>query len=224
MSEYLPLLSFILKKSRRENGELDIDFALNRINNMIGEFEADRKRTDRATMLMADELGATNMRLRNALTFSKVQNIRFQAALDNMKQGLALYDKLGRIVVCNRRFVEIYDVDLGIDFTGFDIEQILNHSRSLRALGEIESRLLIEEQVGMSRLGSFTLEQIWSPKRNVRITRTSVDDGGFLDTIEDIYQSQKNKAQIAQNSKYDALTNLPNKNFFESKLQQAIMD
>lgn len=222
MSEYLPLLNFILNKSRREDGALDIEFALNRINNMIGEFEADRKRTDRANMLMADELGATNMRLRDALADSKVQNIRFQAALDNMQQGLALYDKSGRIVVCNRRFLEIYDIDTSLNPSDLNIEQLLNCSKTLASISEFECRLLIDEQVGLPWFESYTLEQSWPHGRSIKISRTRVEDGGFLDTIDDVTESLRNIAQIEHMAKYDALTNLPNRNFFKDTLEKAI--
>ena len=38
----------------------------------------------------------------------RTQNIHFDAALNNMVQGLAMYDSGHRLVLCNRRFMEIY--------------------------------------------------------------------------------------------------------------------
>ena len=37
-----------------------------------------------------------------------VQNVRFEAALNNMTQGLCMFDGRGRLVVVNRRFIEFF--------------------------------------------------------------------------------------------------------------------
>ena len=36
------------------------------------------------------------------------QNRRFNAALDNMSHGLSIFDAEMRLVVCNKRYLEIY--------------------------------------------------------------------------------------------------------------------
>ncbi len=222
MSDYLPILNFILKKSTLENGELDIDIVLARVNKLIGEFEADRRRTDRANVLMADELGSSNVRLMNALSAAKVQNMRFQAALDSMMQGLALYDRNGRLVVCNRRFLEIYDIDESLNPVGLDITQILNRSKHIVSFGEMDSKRVIDEIAGLPWFGSFSLEQSWPNSRTIQIARTRVEDGGFLDSVDDVTERRKNIAQIEHMAKYDALTNLPNRTFFKDRLESII--
>ena len=39
----------------------------------------------------------------------EVQNLRFDAALNNMSQGLCMFDGERKLVVCNARYVQMYD-------------------------------------------------------------------------------------------------------------------
>ena len=56
---------------------------------------------------------------RTLLTLS-TQSARFQAALDNMTQGLCLFDSKNRLVVHNRRFDEMFGApDPGAAEIGF---------------------------------------------------------------------------------------------------------
>jgi PAS domain-containing protein len=36
------------------------------------------------------------------------QSARYEAAIENLDQGVSLFDEGGRLIRCNRRFVEIY--------------------------------------------------------------------------------------------------------------------
>src|SRR5262249_9185993 len=38
----------------------------------------------------------------------RLQNVRLDAALNNMVQGLAMYDRSMRLVMCNKRYAEMY--------------------------------------------------------------------------------------------------------------------
>ena len=40
------------------------------------------------------------------------QNVRFDAALNNMSQGLVMFDKDQRLVVCNQQYVQMYGLSL----------------------------------------------------------------------------------------------------------------
>src|SRR5437588_13119368 len=41
------------------------------------------------------------------------QNVRFDAALNNMSQGLCMFDADQRLIVCNARYVKIFGADAG---------------------------------------------------------------------------------------------------------------
>src|SRR5689334_5507256 len=96
----LTLLERQIAKTRNANGEIDYAALKLLVAQAYNEKEQDRRRADRASRLVAEELEETLANL-------ELQNVRFRAALDNMSQGLSLFDKNGRLVVANRRFGEI---------------------------------------------------------------------------------------------------------------------
>jgi hypothetical protein len=78
------------------------------------EFDHDRRRTDRSMSLMIEEIDAINRNLEHLVAQRtselrareadlQAQNTRFDIAINNMTQGLLLYDSLERLIVCNRR-------------------------------------------------------------------------------------------------------------------------
>ena len=52
------------------------------------------------------------------------QNGQFQDALENLGQGLTMYDSDNRLVICNRRYHEIYGLDPEIVKPGIDLRGI----------------------------------------------------------------------------------------------------
>ena len=48
------------------------------------------------------------MKLENTSEALQIQNLRFDAALNNMSHGLVMFDAHTRLVVCNERYMQIY--------------------------------------------------------------------------------------------------------------------
>src|ERR1051326_5851361 len=40
----------------------------------------------------------------------RARNVRMRVAIDNISQGLCIFDKRERMVVCNRRYMQLYNV------------------------------------------------------------------------------------------------------------------
>ena len=45
---------------------------------------------------------------RNAEEEIREQQLKFDAALQNMSQGLCMYDGEGRVIICNQRYLQMY--------------------------------------------------------------------------------------------------------------------
>ena len=55
------------------------------------------------------------------------QNRRFDAALNNMPHGLSMFDASRQLIVCNRRFSEMYRLPQELTEQGAHFDQILDH-------------------------------------------------------------------------------------------------
>ena len=73
-----------------------------------------------------DELGEANASLRLRDSELRGQNERFDAALENMSQGLSMFDASAGLIVCNRRYRDMYG--LGEDWKpGTPLADLIAH-------------------------------------------------------------------------------------------------
>ncbi|WP_283809682.1 PAS domain-containing protein [Bradyrhizobium diazoefficiens] len=56
---------------------------------------------------------------------------RFDAALNNMSQGLCMLDSSLRVIVCNRRYIEMYGLSPDVVKPGISMREIMDHSCEL---------------------------------------------------------------------------------------------
>ena len=57
----------------------------------------------------------------------QVHNRRMRVALDNMSQGLCMFDRNERLVVCNRRYMEMYKLPADIATPGRTLASLLDY-------------------------------------------------------------------------------------------------
>jgi len=150
-------------------------------------------------------------------------NRRLDAALENMSQGLCLYDKDGRLQVVNRRFCEIFNIPVGSVHAGMSFESVLmlsvmagNHA------GQNVDDLLAEQQRFLSREKVDSYCQQLSDDRVICIRHRTTSDGGWLTTCEDVTEQHQAESKITFMACHDALTQLPNRVLLAERIEHAI--
>lgn len=209
------LLERQVEKSRLPDGSIDYTKLKRLVIAAYNDKENDRRRADRASRLVSVELEEAAREL-------EVQNLRFKAALDNMSQGLSLFDRDGNMVVCNRRFAEILELPRSPCCIGSRIDRILENSAALARASDMDRRLLCAELEFANRGQGATVEQTWPDGRHISMIRTPVADGGFLDTITDITEERAAAARLDHMARHDALTDLPNRVMLREALVETI--
>lgn len=209
------LLERQLLKAQKPDGQLDIDVLSALVEAAYSEKDLDRRRADRASRLVTEELEQT-------LADLEVQNLRFKAALDNMAQGLSLFDSKGRLVVSNRKYAELFGLPNDTSMAGLQLFEILDRCEALGDPERPAQRLLCVEYEFLDRARGGSAEQVWPDGRIISIVRRPVADGGFLDTVADITETRQATAQIAHLARHDALTDLPNRLLLRERLAEAI--
>jgi signal transduction histidine kinase len=190
MTELHRLVRAQLAKATASNGELDRELLCQLMSTSYEELERNRKRVDRANKLMQEELEQLTGDMERLIEELRVQNLHFQGALDNMSQGLCLLDAEGRLIVANRRFLQIYGLGPGVATPGRPIEHILQASMVVMRL---------QAYLSLSRTGSAgSLRQDLKDGRVVQIAHEPLDGGGSVDTFADITEQTRADAQLAQ--------------------------
>jgi diguanylate cyclase (GGDEF)-like protein/PAS domain S-box-containing protein len=150
-------------------------------------------------------------------------NLRLDAALDNMLQGLCLYDSENRLQVVNHRFCEIFRLRPERVQPGMTFYEILelsvaagNHPDTTAA------KLLLAHADFVARHATGTRFDELNDGRVVATTHRPTSDGGWVATHEDVTDRRQAEARIIHMAGHDALTNLPNRILFREQMEQAL--
>jgi diguanylate cyclase (GGDEF)-like protein len=181
------------------------------VGQMVGAIEAFRDRTRRDTALLT----AREQELRQ-------QNLRFDAALSNMSQGLAMFDKNGRLIVCNDKYSEIYGEPAAATRPGIAHGEILRRRLAAGLYGMPNPATYVRERAQEHGADVDMLVPL-ADGRIVSLSQRQMDDGGWVSTHEDVTERQKAERQIAFMARHDALTGLPNRVEFRESMEEALV-
>jgi len=139
------------------------------------------------------------------------QNLRLNAVVNNIGQGLCMYDVHGRLVVCNAPYARIYDLPEALLQPGTALEDILAHlfDRGMQAGGNREDYLRWRRDIIARGAFGKTIHELAG--RIIMMQQHPMKDGGWVSTHEDITEQRQQEARIQHLARHDALTELPNR-------------
>jgi PAS domain-containing protein len=110
---------------------------------------------------------------------------RLYTAINNMSQGLILFDSSERMVVCNGRYLAMYWLPGEVMKPGCTFREVLEHGQKTGSFsGEVEeyrSRLL----TSLTACRPHEIEKETADGRSIRIVSCAVKGGGWVSTHED---------------------------------------
>ncbi|TIM22916.1 MAG: EAL domain-containing protein [Mesorhizobium sp.] len=153
----------------------------------------------------------------------KEQHRRFDAALANMSQGLLMYGADGKMIVRNRRFLELYNV------AAADFPLGTTHREALERLLElgIYTEIDVDSEVAKTE-ACLTAAKMHSAYRHladgrtVLVTRRPMNGGGWVVTFDDVTERRRTEERMTHLAHHDTLTGLPNRSMFRERLDLAL--
>jgi diguanylate cyclase (GGDEF)-like protein/PAS domain S-box-containing protein len=150
----------------------------------------------------------------------RLEKHRLDTAINNMTQGLLLFDSAGRLVVCNDSYIEMYGLSQDVVKRGCSFRDLIAHRKATGSfegdLNEYCSNILRD----IAR-GTINIMQTVDG-RSIQVANQPVADGGWVATHEDITERRRSEERIVHLAHYDALTDLPNRVLFREQLEREL--
>ena len=121
----------------------------------------------------------------------RAQNRRLADAVDNMSQGLCMFDAQGRIVVVNCRYIEMYKLSKEIVRPGCTLHQLIQHRKDTGIFsGDVAAYCKkILDGIRDGKNASFYVQA--SDGRIVLAKNEPLAGGGWVSTHEDVTEQRR---------------------------------
>ena len=141
------------------------------------------------------------------------QNIRLDAAVNNISQGLCMFDPQGRLVICNAPYARIYNLGEELVKPGTSLDNILGHlfDNGMHASNATAKDEYVRWRHEVIARGQYDKTVVEFGQRIILMQHHPMKDGGFVSTHEDITEQRQQEARIQHLARHDALTELPNR-------------
>ncbi len=158
---------------------------------------------------------------RKLLQQHRLEKQRLDTAINNMSQGLLLYDSSERLVVCNQRYISMYGLSADAVKPGISFRDLLLYRNRIGSFkGDVEVYISsVRRNVATGRITRNTFET--GEGRLIQIVNQPLKNG-WLATHDDITERMRSEEQIRHLAHYDALTDLPNRALFHERLRQEL--
>jgi diguanylate cyclase (GGDEF)-like protein len=148
------------------------------------------------------------------------QQVVLDSALENMSQGLCMFDADGKIMLFNERYAAMLRrTDIAL-IGRFLVDVLREEQANGRWQGDADE--FFATLVADAREGRTTSQVVNRFGRSIRVVNQPMQGGGWVATFEDITEWLEAQAKISHMARHDALTGLPNRVLFHEQLEQGL--
>ena len=142
--------------------------------------------------------------------------------LNNMSQGVVMFDSQMQLIFCNQRYVEMYGLSADVAQPGCSLRELIEH----RVASGSFAGDPVEYIAGLTETlaGGDTMQQTLTlaDGRAFSVVNKPIAGGGWLSTHEDVTERQRSEERIAHMARHDSLTDLPNRTMMREHLEHEL--
>lgn len=145
---------------------------------------------------------------------------RFDTALNNMPHGLVMVDAENRIQVVNRKACELLKIGAPERLKDRDLGAVLRYGARYSFMDASQPELILRQLTQVAE-GSLSRTLIHFPESlSLEFSASRRADGGAVLIFEDVSSRVKAEQKILHMVRFDALTGLPNRQYFGQLVQE----
>ena len=133
-----------------------------------------------------------------------------------------MLDSKLRVIVCNKRYIDIYRLPPEVVRPGVSMREIMEHSCAIGNHPGTTAQELYDDYVAKLNNGARTIHRPLSDGRIIKLHHSPMEQGGWVITYEDVTERRKAEARVAHMAQHDALTDLTNRVLFREKMDAGL--
>ena len=153
---------------------------------------------------------------------SRKEEQLLRTVLNNMTQGVLMFDAETRLIFCNQRYTEMYALSPDVATPGCRLRDLLEHRIRTGSFSGDPDDYLERLREGIAEGKPFSRIVSLADGRVFSVQSKPIAGGGWLATHEDITERQRSEEQIAHMAQHDALTDLPNRVLLRDRLDHEL--
>jgi diguanylate cyclase (GGDEF)-like protein len=145
-----------------------------------------------------------------------------ELTLENMSQGLCMFDRSQRLVVCNRHYADMYGLSPAQTAPGTTLRAILE-ARVAAGHSPADAQEYIDKRLlEVARPEPYYAVNHLRDGRVIAVMHQPRRDGGWVAIHQDITAQKRVEAEVAHMARHDSLTDLANRTLFMEKIDEAL--
>jgi diguanylate cyclase (GGDEF)-like protein len=139
--------------------------------------------------------------------------------LNNMSQGVLMFDADARMVFCNQRYFEMYGLAPEVVALGCGLRELLDQHKVVGAFCGNHEDYINKLFADLAQGKTSNIVAKSADGRAFSIAHKPIAGGGWIATHEDISDRQRSEERIVHMARHDALTDLPNRMMLRERLE-----
>jgi diguanylate cyclase (GGDEF)-like protein len=171
----------------------------------------------------AEQLRLAHIKMAQSNAALEISHQQLDAVLNNITHGVCFFDGHQRLLLCNPRYAEIYNLSPEATSVGRSLEEIVDARYAAGSAPDMSRSdlLLSHDQVLAVNQPARTVRALRNG-RFIAINHQPMPGGGWVATHDDITEQKQAEVSILFMARHDALTKLPNRVLFRERMEQAI--
>jgi diguanylate cyclase (GGDEF)-like protein len=147
---------------------------------------------------------------------------QLDAALNNMSQGVAMFDGRQRLIISNTQLAKIYRLTPEQMKPGTSFHAILEARAAVGSVPADVPHFVADSLAQVSKVGLSRSCYELRDGRTVSVSLQAMDGGGWVSIHQDITAQKRIEAELERLACHDALTGLANRSLFTEKVGAAL--